>query len=235
MLNRIARYLGAQQWNAIAIEFLIVTAGVLMGIQVSNWNESRLEKAQIDQQLVSLRTELEGNLATIRRYQRNVDAQLADMLALEHAFDGARSNQADIDRNLMNVFRVGSLILETSAYDELNNSGNFRHVAPDIRAAMTEWQASKGVVLRVDQDALNYRLSIVDHLFGALAFDPMVKSLAPEFEPASNGPLSNDPARLARDPKMRNFLAMRFGIETQKRQFAEQLERSTERLIALLK
>jgi hypothetical protein len=234
MLDRIAGYLRAQNWNAIAIEFVIVTAGVLMGIQVSNWNDDRLEKARVDQQLESLRTELKGNLATIKRYELQGDSQLVDIAAIERTFDAPDSGDAQIDAKLMNVFRVSSLILETSAYDELTETGSFRHVDSEVRAAMSEWRARKGLVQRVDQDALAYRLSAADYLTGALAFEPMVRTFAPSFQPAGDAPLRNDPARLAKDTKVRNFLAVRYGIETQKLQFATDLERATEKLLALL-
>lgn len=234
MLKRIARYLAAQDWNAVAIEFLIVTAGVLMGIQVSNWNDDRLDKARVDQQLASFHTELEGNLATIKRYQRQVESQLGDITALERTFDRPGSSGAPIDDKLMNVFRISSLILETSAYDELTETGSFRYVHTNVRAAMTEWQARKGLVQRADQDALSYRISAVDHLTGALAFEPMVRTFAPSFRPAGDAPVRNEPARLASDPKVRNFLAMRYAIETQKLQFAKDLERATGNLLALL-
>lgn len=69
---------------------------------------------------------------------------------------------------------------------------------------------------------------------GALAFEPMIRSIAPAFQPAGNAPLVNDPARLARDAKVRNFLATRYGIETQKLQFARDLEGATKNLLALL-
>jgi len=234
MLKRIAHYLGGQHWNAIAIEFLIVTAGVLMGIQVSNWNDDRLDKARADQQLASFHSELEGNLVTVKRYQQRVEAQLRDVLALERAFDRNDTDTADTDQKLMSVFRVSSMILETSAHDELNDSGSLRYVGADIRAAMTEWQARKGLIERADQDALTYRLSAVDHLAGALAFEPMIGTFAPAFQPAGNAPQLNDPARLAKDAKVRNFLAMRYGIETQKLQFAKDLQHATENLLRLL-
>ena len=234
MLKRIVRYLSAQAWNAIAIEFVIVTAGVLMGIQVSNWNDARLEKARLNQQLASLRTELQGNLATLERYQRQVESQLGDITELERTFDRPDSGDSPIDGKLMNVFRVSSLILETSAYDEITETGSSRYVDPDIRSAMTEWQARKGLVHRADQDALSYRMSTVDHLFGALAFEPMVRTFAPAFRPGGNVPVLNDPTRLAKDAKVRNFLAMRYAIETQKLQFSRDLERATENLLAVL-
>jgi hypothetical protein len=234
MLKRIVRYLGAQHWNAIAIEFVIVAAGVLMGIQVSNWNDDRLDKARAELQLASFHTELEGNLAKVKRYQRGVERQLGDVLALERAFDRNDINIADTDKMLMNVFRISSMGLETSAYDELNGTGSLRYIAPDIRSAMTEWHARKRLIERADQDALSYRANAVDQLLDVLAFEPMIRDLTPAFRPAGNPPLSNDPARLAKDAKIRNFLAMRYGIETQKLQVSTDLERATENLLALL-
>lgn len=234
MLKRIARHVRAQDWNAIMIEFMIVTAGVLMGIQVSNWNGDRLDRARVDQQLASLRIELQGNRDTIRQYRQRIESQLADIAALEREFDRPGGGDAAIDAMLMNVFRIRSLILEESAYNELTETGSFRYVDPTIRSAMTRWQARKGLVERVDQDALVYRASAVDHLTGVLAFGPMVQSFAPSFRPGGAGPVRNDPARLAADAKLRNFLAMRYAIETQKLQFSRDLERATENLVALL-
>ena len=67
IIKRIARFVRAQDWNAIAVEFVIVTAGVLMGIEVSNWNNDRVEQARVDQQVASLGTELQANLAPIEK------------------------------------------------------------------------------------------------------------------------------------------------------------------------
>ena len=234
MLERIVRYLGAQHWNAIAIEFLIVTTGVMMGIQVSNWNDDRLDRARLGQQFDSLRTELKGNLAAVRDYQKHVESQLRDVLALEREFDRPDQGRPGIDGKFFNVFRVRSLILETSAYDELTDTGSIRHLTPDVRSAITDWQAKKGLVERVDQDALSFRIGAVDYLLNALAFEPMVASLAPSFQPGGDPPLRNDPARLAKDPKVRYYLAIRYGIETQKLQFSKDLERATETLLARL-
>ena len=235
IIKRIARFVRAQDWNAIVVEFVIVAAGVLMGIEVSNWNEARVEKARVQQQVASLGNELQGNLATIQRYERSVESQLADLIALERSFDQPGSTEAQTDSRLMNIFRVASMILETSAYDELTRTGSFRYVHPEIQSAVTEWKAKKGMVERLDQDALTHRISAIDSLSGTLAFERMVKTFAPTFEPAAVGPLRNDPGRLAKDAKVRNFLAMRFAIETQKLKLAKDLEGATEKLLSLVR
>ena len=42
ILRRVIAHFRKQEWTAIAIDFLIVVAGVFVGIQVSNWNAARV-------------------------------------------------------------------------------------------------------------------------------------------------------------------------------------------------
>jgi hypothetical protein len=44
ILRRLTTNLRAQNWTAIAIEFVIVVLGVFIGTQVSNWNQARVER-----------------------------------------------------------------------------------------------------------------------------------------------------------------------------------------------
>jgi len=70
IFERIARFVRAQDWNAIVIEFAIVTAGVLMGIQVSNWNDARVEKAKKLKLAKDLERATDKLLSLVRREQR---------------------------------------------------------------------------------------------------------------------------------------------------------------------
>lgn len=45
ILRRLTEHVKAQNWFAVGIDFLIVVAGVFVGLQVSNWNEARKEFA----------------------------------------------------------------------------------------------------------------------------------------------------------------------------------------------
>ncbi len=77
-LRRLTANLRAQNWAAIALEFLIVVVGVFIGTQVSNWNQERLERRETARLLVHLVPELQSQLeffdsirtyyATSRRY-----------------------------------------------------------------------------------------------------------------------------------------------------------------------
>jgi hypothetical protein len=54
ILRRLTENLRAQNWTAIAIEFLIVVIGVFFGTQVANWNQGRIEKRETERMLVHL-------------------------------------------------------------------------------------------------------------------------------------------------------------------------------------
>lgn len=64
LLNRIASHLKAQNWTAIAIEFLVVVAGVFLAFQLNNWNEAR--QAARDEQRIAgqLQAELARAIST---------------------------------------------------------------------------------------------------------------------------------------------------------------------------
>lgn len=73
IFKRAVAKLHAQDWAAIAIEVAIVIIGVFIGMQVSNWNQARLEKRETQQVLSRLKPELEyllKNTASARAYYR---------------------------------------------------------------------------------------------------------------------------------------------------------------------
>ncbi len=73
LLRRITEHIKAQNWTAVALDFVIVVVGVFIGIQVSNWNDARGETRQEREILASVaedltldRAELEAGLSFLR-------------------------------------------------------------------------------------------------------------------------------------------------------------------------
>ena len=48
ILRRLIEHVRAQNWTAVALDFVIVVMGVFIGIQVANWNGERAERRQED-------------------------------------------------------------------------------------------------------------------------------------------------------------------------------------------
>lgn len=62
IFKRAVARLRAQDWMAITIEVLIVIIGVFIGMQVSNWNQARVERRETKRMLVQLVPELQSQL-----------------------------------------------------------------------------------------------------------------------------------------------------------------------------
>ncbi len=58
ILRRITEHVKTQNWFAVALDFVIVVAGVFIGIQVANWNQARADRAREHELLVDLRADI---------------------------------------------------------------------------------------------------------------------------------------------------------------------------------
>lgn len=102
-------------WPKILGETLIVVVGVFLGIQVSNWNEGRIEKAETVQVLRNLRPELKSNLDSfevVRRYYA-VTRHYGDS-----AFAGWRSDPHVSDRD----FVIAAYQASQISFSGINNN-----------------------------------------------------------------------------------------------------------------
>ena len=84
LMRRIAEHLKTQNWTAAGIEFLIVVAGVFLGIQLGNWNEARLEARQERALVMRL-------IEDARQSERVLDRTIAE--TAEQAADARRVHE----------------------------------------------------------------------------------------------------------------------------------------------
>lgn len=65
ILRRLLDRLKAHEWTAVAIELVIVVLGVFIGLQVSNWNEARKERATEAVYLANIAADIRGDIAEV--------------------------------------------------------------------------------------------------------------------------------------------------------------------------
>jgi hypothetical protein len=111
ILRNLARSLREQNWTAITVEFVLLVAGVFLGIQAANWNAARIERSLETKYLTRLAEDVRGDLVEIDEIARVSGQRMAALdhllrnatgKALPTGFDSARG-------------RIG--ILEFPAYD----------------------------------------------------------------------------------------------------------------------
>ena len=132
ILRRLAQNLKQQNWTAIWIEFVLLVAGVFLGLQVSNWNEERETKQRAAVFTERLRDDLRKEAwayEDLIQYSRETNASQRRVLdAL--AGDVALSE----DQFLISAYRATQYIYNVrfrATYDELVSTGAIGLISDD--------------------------------------------------------------------------------------------------------
>ena len=124
ILRRVVEHVGKQEWTAIWIDLVLVVVGVVIGIQVSNWNEARATSrraAVFTEQLTADLREEAWSSQLLLEYNRDVLANA------ERAAD-ALSGQSTLpdEALLVSAYRATQYkqkLRRRSTYDELASTG----------------------------------------------------------------------------------------------------------------
>jgi hypothetical protein len=124
VLRRFRNHVAEHNWFAVAVDFLIVVAGVFVGIQASNWNQARLDRQQAREYRGMLSRDLDQNLenlATRMRYYRWVRAEALATLA-----DLQKPSSSLDDQFLVHAYQATQIqpwALKRNTYDEILSTG----------------------------------------------------------------------------------------------------------------
>ena len=238
ILRSVTQHVKAQNWTAVAIDFVIVVVGVFIGIQVANWNAAEVEARKLEQQLANLQIELEGNLDRINEYRQFASSQIEAINQLRAAFDDPAAADPDsVDANLFYSLRVFHLQPEMVAYQELVDTGGVRALAnTPVREALTKWEFDLAWVQRIDRDTLEFRDDVVMPPMVELVSIAAIAEDDPQQTSVGFAPsrFRNDVAQLAESRQLENVLTVRFVMEAQAIYYVDILQQSTHDLIDAL-
>ena len=94
-LRSLTKHIKAQNWFAVALDFLIVVVGVFMGLQVSNWNAERLERTQERDYLIRLHGDFVESVNGQTRDLNFLTQQLSDQAAILKSLDACNVEPED--------------------------------------------------------------------------------------------------------------------------------------------
>ena len=141
ILRRLTQHVKDQNWTAIGLEFLIVVLGVFLGLQASNWNETRQHSAQE----AALKEQLIVDVSLI------VDETRAKLIHLEKSFSDvewllAAFSQTDVSLTEADFEEHGHILnlpataKRSPAYLEAQNSGRLGLIKDaGLRTALVKW------------------------------------------------------------------------------------------------
>lgn len=124
ILRRLSKNMKEQNWTAIIIEFVLLVAGVFLGIQVANWNDSMKERVRAESYTERLRVDLRAELEYVEELIHYYETTRA---AGAIAYAGLMQTQDLSDEIvLINAYRATQLNFyerRRSTFDEIVNAG----------------------------------------------------------------------------------------------------------------
>ena len=123
--RRIAQALRKQEWATILIEFVLVVVGILLALQLDQWNDIRKDNARELELLKSVRTDIREDI----RYLQNADDAMSAVLTSGATVIANTEREQCVDdcwSTLVAFFLASQWIdvsLLRSTYDEIRTAG----------------------------------------------------------------------------------------------------------------
>ncbi|MCR9129927.1 MAG: hypothetical protein NXI12_10415 [Alphaproteobacteria bacterium] len=146
ILQNISKAIREQNYYAVALEFIIVIAGVVIGFQISQWNEARLDRARSGQYLERLEAEL----------YRDLDRAIDRVLAWERQAEAGGRALAFVESGSVDPEDAWPLVVsfnyaadinqfrtELATFEELRSSGRLHLISnPAIRTFLIRYSGA---------------------------------------------------------------------------------------------
>lgn len=154
LLRRVTEHVRTQNWFAVGLDFLIVVVGVFIGIQVSNWNDARAERAMERRIILSLLDDMHRSAADIERSNSWLSRQMADQSVLLNALEACEVNEGQrtaVARGLSDLGKFEFAVIDRQLINQLRASGQFDIIRnPEIRSLLNNVIQSSDKQLRVE-------------------------------------------------------------------------------------
>ncbi len=169
------RQLKRQDWMAVAIEFVIVVFGVFFGLQVSEWNQARLDRAMERAYIARISSDIARSRAQIVESNEAMRVQADRATLALRALDTCQVPPADRDtfaRALYNLGKFDTATLDETALDELKSTGRssvLRSVA--LREALSALSRAVELQHRIEPQFLDRTSPFVNYIQFLVQFD----------------------------------------------------------------
>ncbi|MEE2525924.1 hypothetical protein V0U79_06065 [Hyphobacterium sp. HN65] len=238
ILARLTRAFRTQNWFAVALEFVIVIAGVVVGFQITAWNDAQGDIRRLELQAEAVRQEMLENMERLSDYEEHMDRSIDHLTEFSAYLAGTDDELAQEELAVL-VFiaiRVEILQLKTTALEGLLAADNVVALEPACLLDIIEdWESSRQRLMRTSQDTLHYRDNVVYARFSEILPMDQVAATQSGFavHAAASGASLADAINAHRS-ELASIIASRQIMSVTDRHLMRQLQQATENLIAAL-
>ena len=136
-------------------EILLVMIGILLALQVNNWNEERKLQLKSLDYLKRLKVDLENVSEDVNRSVNATERKYHDALVALEALESKEllsSEVKDFESHLRRYFQFQITIQNTTAYNEMLSSGDLGLIKNEwLRTAFSDLSDSRDFIMEVNQ------------------------------------------------------------------------------------
>jgi hypothetical protein len=166
LLRRFSNHIRRQDWFAVLLDLLVVVLGIVIGLQASQWNQSRIDQREEIKYLVALAADLDESHALLKGSIDNYDRIREALIRLiEISDDPAQQLPGDnLDQLLWQGLWDLSFVEEhMNVYDDLKSSGRMNLIGdPKLRLGLTELKSMWDRYGKSERDAWQIQNLIID-------------------------------------------------------------------------
>ncbi|MEM6516400.1 MAG: DUF6090 family protein [Bacteroidota bacterium] len=110
-------------------EILLVVIGILIALQINNWNEKKSEKDKLNEYLVAFKEEVKGNIGRLERAEDRSDVAIQrtkNLIRVMNSDSAKYLSSKDLYARSNFVGPVTKIELFSSVYKDLINSGTLK-------------------------------------------------------------------------------------------------------------
>ena len=142
LLRRITDHVKAQNWTAVALDFVIVVVGVFIGIQVANWNDARVDRATETTYLELLQGDIQTTFAEV---ENQIAFEQFQVQLANDAIPIIEQVPSELRRRKLGIIltRLGgrrTLKVDSPTFFDLQSSGRLGLISdPELRSSILSY------------------------------------------------------------------------------------------------
>ncbi|WP_411767848.1 DUF6090 family protein [Winogradskyella sp. A3E31] len=134
-------------------EIILVVIGILIALQINNWNENRIERNQEQQLLKSLHKELSDNLTELNYDIKRVDSLHHNLNILMDLLLDDNQENTNIDSLMLKTLTTPSWNPSSYVLTDLKNSGKISQLSNiNLQEKLFKWERQYDNLLEISED-----------------------------------------------------------------------------------
>ncbi|MEM8982740.1 MAG: hypothetical protein AAGC71_06915 [Pseudomonadota bacterium] len=124
LFRRISKHVKDQNWFAVGIDFVIVVIGVVIGIEVANWNDARADRLLGKDYVQRLVAELETDLANAQMLSKYYDTVLDNVIAADGLLADTGSDDQAVVVAAYRASEIAINPINRATWDQIVSAGH---------------------------------------------------------------------------------------------------------------